>query len=284
MNSVLTKLANDFTYDGNLVCGNDTVANATLVLPHLGTIRRMYGVDKWLMKTISNQLSLSAVALDTGNSYQLHVEQNSGEKDSARKTTLNSKNIPEAALVTYICSALLRAGVSGSTIGVMAPFRAQVELIQQCLKGLHQKNRQARRPLSTTQLASSPGEHPNEPFNDISSIEVNTVDQFQGKDKKLIIYSCTRTLDPDATRKLPNEQSGEDGNEILNDKRRLTVAITRAKEKLILVGDWASLDAYTPFKKLANVVSTSAFVTLHDQKHGFDWNNVLDTLLPDDSE
>ncbi|KFB48819.1 AGAP004685-PA-like protein [Anopheles sinensis] len=272
MNSILTKLANDFTYDGNLVCGSDTVANATLNLPHLGTIRRMYDVERWLMKTISNQLTLSAVALDTGNSYRLHVEQKSEEREAARRTTLNSKNIPEAALVAYICTALLRAGVTGSSIGVMAPFRAQVELIQQRLSGLQQRNRQARRPLSTTQLASSPGEHPNEPFNDVSSIE-------------LIIYSCTRTLDPDAARKLPNEQSGEDGNEILNDKRRLTVAITRAKEKLILVGDWTSLDTYPPFRKLANVVSTTAFVTLHDQKNGFDWKNVLDTvtLLSDDS-
>ncbi|XP_058128152.1 DNA replication ATP-dependent helicase/nuclease DNA2 [Anopheles coustani] len=286
MNSVLTKLANDFTYDGNLVCGSDAVANSTLALPDLGTIRHMFDVEKWVIKTISNQLALSAVALDTGNSYQLHVEQMFEEKEAGRKTILNCKNIPEAALVAYICSALLRAGVMGSSIGVIAPFRAQVELIQQRLRGLQEKIRQARRPLSTTQLATSSGEHSHEPFNDISSIEVNTVDQFQGKDKKLIIYSCTRTLDPDTARKLPNEQSnGEDGNEILNDKRRLTVAITRAKEKLILVGDWTSLDAYPPFKKLANVLNTTAFVTLHDQKYGFNWQNVLDTvmLFSDDS-
>jgi DNA replication ATP-dependent helicase Dna2 len=40
----------------------------------------------------------------------------------------------------------------------------------------------------------------------------------------------------------------------LNDKRRLTVAITRAKEKLILVGCSKALNKYNPIEKLINVV------------------------------
>jgi len=39
--------------------------------------------------------------------------------------------------------------------------------------------------------------------------------------------------------------------EILNDKRRLTVAITRAKEKLILIGSTANL---VRFKPIASVI------------------------------
>jgi len=51
----------------------------------------------------------------------------------------------------------------------------------------------------------------------------------------------------------------------LNDKRRLTVAITRAKEKLVLVGCIRSLMKY---KELANLISylreKDLIVTLSD--------------------
>ena len=38
--------------------------------------------------------------------------------------------------------------------------------------------------------------------------------------------------------------------EILNDKRRLTVAITRAKEKLILIGSSKALKKYKPIDNI----------------------------------
>ncbi len=71
-------------------------------------------------------------------------------------------------------------------------------------------------------------------------MEVNTVDQFQGKDKDVIIYSCTRSrpnsnsFSEDAKKKKPR-------SDILADLRRLNVAATRARRKLVLVGDAAHL-------------------------------------------
>lgn len=56
-------------------------------------------------------------------------------------------------------------------------------------------------------------------------IEVNTVDQFQGLDKVLVIVSFVWTEGCDAGR-----------SELLSDFRRLNVALTRAKNKLILIG------------------------------------------------
>ncbi len=70
-------------------------------------------------------------------------------------------------------------------------------------------------------------------------VEVNTVDQFQGKDKDVIIYSCTRSR--------PNSRSSSEDakkkprSDILADLRRLNVAATRARRKLVLVGDAAHL-------------------------------------------
>jgi superfamily I DNA and/or RNA helicase len=45
--------------------------------------------------------------------------------------------------------------------------------------------------------------------------------------------------------------------EILNDKRRLTVAITRAKEKLILVGSANTLKRYKPVENIIKCVKNN---------------------------
>lgn len=42
--------------------------------------------------------------------------------------------------------------------------------------------------------------------------------------------------------------------EILNDKRRLTVAITRAKEKLIMIGSIDTLARYKPMATLIKIL------------------------------
>jgi superfamily I DNA and/or RNA helicase len=47
--------------------------------------------------------------------------------------------------------------------------------------------------------------------------------------------------------------------EILNDKRRLTVAVTRAKEKMVLIGCMATLVRYPPIKTLIDCANTNNY-------------------------
>jgi superfamily I DNA and/or RNA helicase len=68
---------------------------------------------------------------------------------------------------------------------------------------------------------------------DESRIEIDTVDGFQGREKEVVIISFTRSND-----------IGEIG--FLADTRRTNVALTRAKRKLIVIGDSATL-AVDPF-------------------------------------
>ena len=59
-------------------------------------------------------------------------------------------------------------------------------------------------------------------------VNVNTVDSYQGSESDVIIISCVRTG--------PGSNIG-----FLNDKKRLNVALTRAKHCLIVIGDFHHL-------------------------------------------
>lgn len=95
---------------------------------------------------------------------------------------------------------------------------------------------------------------------------------------QVIIYSCTRLKmsNNDATKSNgPQQQPRKNHMEILEDQRRLTVAITRAKHKLIMIGDLNTLESYRPFKKLIDSMSKMNKITLVNQQQGFDWKIIL---------
>jgi ATP-dependent RNA/DNA helicase IGHMBP2 len=74
---------------------------------------------------------------------------------------------------------------------------------------------------------------------DSDNISVNTIDSFQGQERDMVIISMTRS---------------NTDNEIgfLSDIRRMNVAMTRAKKKLVIIGDSSTL-AGLPF--YANLIS-----------------------------
>ncbi|XP_077570114.1 DNA replication ATP-dependent helicase/nuclease DNA2 isoform X1 [Stigmatopora nigra] len=119
-------------------------------------------------------------------------------------------NPTEAAIIHLLLSLLMKAGCKASDIGVIAPYRQQLK--------------------SISALLHSPA------FN---GVEVNTVDKYQGRDKSVIVLSFVRSS-------TQEEKLGE----LLKDWRRLNVAITRAKHKLLMVGSACTLRRYTPVAKL----------------------------------
>jgi superfamily I DNA and/or RNA helicase len=72
---------------------------------------------------------------------------------------------------------------------------------------------------------------------DIREIEVDTVDGFQGREKEAVIITMVRS-----------NEIGEIG--FLADERRTNVAMTRAKRKLIVIGDSATLGRHPFYAKM----------------------------------
>ncbi|VDO97519.1 unnamed protein product [Heligmosomoides polygyrus] len=72
---------------------------------------------------------------------------------------------------------------------------------------------------------------------------VNSVDQFQGRDKSVIVWSLVWT------------QTSGRRCELLRDQRRVNVALTRAKHKLVLVGCAESMRSIDVMKRVVDAVT-----------------------------
>jgi ATP-dependent RNA/DNA helicase IGHMBP2 len=105
------------------------------------------------------------------------------------------------------------------SIGVIAPYRAQINY----LKDAVEENDELSGLLLHRQLS------------------VGTVDSFQGQERDIIAISLTRS----------NSQ-GEIG--FLSDVRRMNVAMTRARKKLLLIGDSSTLGAHPFYKAFLDYV------------------------------
>ena len=68
-------------------------------------------------------------------------------------------------------------------------------------------------------------------------VEINSVDGFQGREKEVIIISLVRS-----------NIEGEIG--FLGDTRRMNVALTRARRKLIVIGDSATITVNSFYQRL----------------------------------
>lgn len=135
------------------------------------------------------------------------------------------RNPGEAELVGRIIADLLvqNPELQGSQIGIVAPYAAQVKLLRQTL---HDPTSAQRHALEAHLQHLGQRSRASE----LSSIEVHTVDGFEGREKLAIVFSSVRS----------NEE-GFVG--FLADARRMCVALTRAKSGLWILGNLATWEA-----------------------------------------
>ena len=80
---------------------------------------------------------------------------------------------------------------------------------------------------------------------DVPGVEIDSVDGFQGREKEAVVFSMVRS-----------NPEGDVG--FLSDTRRTNVALTRARRKLIVVGDSATLANHPFYQRLLTYFETIA--------------------------
>lgn len=134
------------------------------------------------------------------------------------ETLTSGKNITnaiEAALTAQTVTSLLALGVPGREIGVITLYRSQLALLRQLFR--------------TAGISAE--------------VEIDSADRFQGRDKECIILSMVRS-----------NETGTVGD-LLKDWRRVNVALTRARSKLVVFGSKKTLrnnDLLTKFLALVD--------------------------------
>ncbi len=148
----------------------------------------------------------NVLAIDTSGSDFQEVQPEEGK---------SLTNPSEANLILKMAKELISLGLAPEDIGIITPYRGQVELISS--------------------------------KSDLTGLEINSVDSFQGREKEAILVSLVRS-----------NPSGEIG--FLAETRRTHVAITRARSFLGVVGDFSTLASDPYYSKLLDFWLERGFV------------------------
>ena len=144
--------------------------------------------------------------------------------ENTREETMSRVNRQEAELLVEQLRSYIqkiskeRVLEENIDFGLISPYKAQVQYIRKLIK-----QDAFFKPLRRL-------------------ITVHTVDGFQGQERDVILISLVR--------------ANEDGKiGFLNDLRRMNVAITRARMKLMILGDASTLTRHAFYKELYNYIS-----------------------------
>lgn len=195
MNEAIMDVSSAYIYGGELV------ADKTVREHSLADISKREDQDDALIE--NSQCAL--IWVDTAGAGFGDSEEDKGVAEDGSRVALpavlqtaSKYNEGECELVSILYKDLReRQKLSVDDIGVIAPYKAQVDLIRNTLTHYEEGGKRC---------------------------EVSTVDGFQGREKEVIIMSLTRAN--------PKKEIG-----FLADVRRLNVAITRPKRLLIIIGD-----------------------------------------------
>ncbi|GME23035.1 DNA replication factor Dna2 [Neofusicoccum parvum] len=209
-------LSNKLIYDGRLKCGNDSVANRSLAIPNLDALQRHHSSTLPQCSRSSNPFAapidpaLACVSPTSSSCWLNHALAPSNKvlfinTDAllpASQETLSGSRILNPLECT-ITSQLVESLI---TTGIPASEIGVITFYRSQLALLRQRFRH-----------HGP------------ALELHTADKFQGRDKEVVVVSCVRSNDACSV------------GELLKDWRRVNVAVTRARSKLVIVGSAGTL-------------------------------------------
>ncbi|KAI5296083.1 Tripartite DNA replication factor [Ascosphaera acerosa] len=218
-------LSNHLIYNNHLKCGTPAIAAAQLRIPNLPALGKRHVLRAGTIQSTGG--AMGCPGFDSGRCWlrdllDPSVHARLVNTDSLRPPALEdakgSRIVNEVEAA--IVAQLVRALV---TVGI-APAEIGVVTLYR----------------SQLALLKTLLQH------DLPDLEMHTADRFQGRDKEVIIMSCVR--------------SNADNNvgDLLRDYRRVNVAFTRARTKLLIVGSKSTLHGGTEL--------LAKFVRLMDSK------------------
>ena len=218
----IMSLSNTLIYSGRLKCGTPAIANQSITIPNMSALRLHHHSPSSLLMSLSSFCSgptrsacwlrgvldptVKVAFLNTDNLLPLSREIAKGPRIT---------NPVEATLTTQLVQALLTVGVSATEIGVITVYRSQLALLKQNLRS-HR--------YGTASHSTGPAHD-----HAAGAVEMHTADKFQGRDKDVVILSLVRSND------------AANVGDLLKDWRRVNVALTRARTKLLIIGSWETV-------------------------------------------
>ncbi|XP_028798856.1 DNA replication ATP-dependent helicase/nuclease DNA2 isoform X2 [Neltuma alba] len=130
--------------------------------------------------------------------------------EAREQKTIN--NPVEAHIIVEIAKALIKNGIGEEQVGIITPYNSQANLIRQAAC--------------------------------VTSLEIHTIDKYQGRDKDCILVSFVRS----------SENPSSCASSLLGDWHRINVALTRGKKKLIMAGSCRTLSKVPLLKLLIKKV------------------------------
>jgi hypothetical protein len=125
-------------------------------------------------------------------------------------------NTGETSAVQHVLTELSSSvEATSASVGIISPYRGQVRLLEQAIDATLRSH--------------------------FASCDINTVDSFQGSECDIIVVSLVRS-NPD----------GVIG--FLSDTRRMNVAMTRARKRLVMIGDGSTISRHPFYQALLEYV------------------------------
>lgn len=199
-------LSNSLIYSGRLKCGTPAVASRSLHIPDIHALKQHHP------NSLTSLPSGTAPCLDPalGRCWLRDLLDPSAKTRLVNTDRLQPQAIESSKgsritnpIEATICMQLVEALTS---VGIAAREIGVVTLYRSQLALLRQKLR-----------------------HHLPDLEAHTADRFQGRDKEVIIMSCVRS------------NSERNVGDLLRDGRRVNVAFTRARTKLLIVGSKETL-------------------------------------------
>ena len=235
-------LANTLIYNGQLKCGDEGISRRKLERVEISALKKFHSsvknksttaIPKYLCKGYDKNCWLEEILSPSARVRFLNTDTLLPEslEGIAGQRIVNQL---EATLTLQLLTSLTGIGVPGADIGVITFYRSQLALLKQMARHL-------------------------------KSVEMYTADRFQGRDKEVIIVSCVRSNSRPKTgfitSRSDEEENGQLGD-LLRDWRRVNVAITRARSKLIIIGSVNTLKVDKVLRKLIDLCTERGW--LHD--------------------